>query len=91
MKSLAIELVSKASAELFPDNTLISFTSILPQQLELEGQGEVAISEITYPSMHQKIKEGNFKSFDEKNLRSRQNFTTWNPIFTLPLQIMLKP
>ena len=45
MESFTIELVSNASAQLFPDNTLSSLTHFLPEQLNLEGQGEVAISE----------------------------------------------
>ena len=66
MESFTIELVSNASGELFPDNTLSSFTNILPEQLNLEGQWEVAISEISYPSMYQNITEGKFKFFDER-------------------------
>ena len=44
MDSLTIELVSNASGELFPNNTLSSFTIFLPEQVNLEGQWEVAIS-----------------------------------------------
>ena len=66
MESFTIVLVSNASAELFPDNTLSSFTNFLPEQLNLKGQWEVAISEISYPSMYQNITEGKFKFFDEK-------------------------
>ena len=79
MDSFTIQLVSNASGELFPDNTLSSFTNFLPEQLNLEGQWEVAISEIPYPSMYQNITGGYFKFFDEKffkiyvNLQSR----TW--------------
>ena len=35
-------------------------------QVNLEGQWEVAISEMSYPSMYQNITEGKFKFFDEK-------------------------
>ena len=66
MDSFTIELVSNASGELFPDNTLSSFTNFLSEQLTLEGQWEVAMSEISYPSMYQNIAEGKFKFFDEK-------------------------
>ena len=55
MASFTIELVSNASGELFPHNTLSSFTNFLPEQLNLEGQWEVAISEVSYPSMYQNI------------------------------------
>ena len=66
MDSFTIELVSNASGELFPDNTLSSFINFLPEQVNLEGQLEVAISEISYPSMYQNITEGYFKFFDAK-------------------------
>ena len=66
MESFTIELVSNASAQLFPDNTLSSFTTFLPEQLNLEGQWEVAISEISYPSMYQNVTEGKFMFFDKK-------------------------
>ena len=70
MDSLTIELVSNAPEELFPDNTLSSFTNFLPEQVILEGQCEVAISEKSYPSMYQKITEGKFMFFDEKLSKS---------------------
>ena len=47
MESFAIELVSNASAQLVPDNLLSSFTNFLPEPLNLEGQWEIAISEIS--------------------------------------------
>ena len=48
MESFTIELVSNASRELFPDTTPCSFTKLLPEQLNLEGQWEVALSGISY-------------------------------------------
>ena len=61
-----MELVSNASAQLFPDNTLSFFINFLPEQLNLDGQWEVAISEISYPSMYQNVPEGKFMFFDKK-------------------------
>ena len=66
MESFTIELVSNAPAQLFPDNALRSFTNFLPEQLNLDGQWEVAISEISYPSMYQNVTEGKFMFFDKK-------------------------
>ena len=66
MDSLTIELVSNAPSQLFPNNTISSITSFLPEQLNLDGQWEVAISEITYPSMYQNVTEGKFMFYDEK-------------------------
>ena len=66
MDSFTIELVSKASSQLFRNNTLSSFTIFLPEQVKLDGQKEVAISEIFYPSTYQNVTEGNFLFYDEK-------------------------
>ena len=63
MDSFTKELVSYASGELFPDNTLSSFTNFLPEQVNLEGQWEVAISEISYPSNVPKYNRGEIQVF----------------------------
>ena len=68
MESFTIELVSNASAHLFPDNTLSSFTNFSPEQLNLEGQWEVA--EKSHPSMYQNVADGNFMFFDKKRSKS---------------------
>ena len=72
MEPFTIELVSNASAQLFPDNTLSSFTNFLPEKLNLEGQWEVAISEVSYPSMYQNVTEGKFMFFDKKLSKSSE-------------------
>ena len=64
-----MELVSNASALLFPANTLSSFTNFLPEQLNLEGQWEVAFSEVSYPSMYQNVTGENL-CFLTRNLNS---------------------
>ena len=90
MESFTIELVSNASAQLFADNTLSSFTKFLAEQLNLHGQWEVEISKISYPSMYQYVTEGKFM-FLTNNFQSHQNSITWNLVSTLPLRILLKP
>ena len=82
MDSFTIELVSNASGELFPNNTLSSFTNFLPEQVNLEGQWEVAISEISYPSMYQNITEGKFKFFDEKLSKSTSTYNLEPGLYT---------
>ena len=72
MESFLIELVSNASAQLFPDNTLSSFTNFLPEQLNLEGQWEIGISEVSYPSMYQTVTAGKFMFFDKKLSKSTE-------------------
>ena len=72
MESFTKELVSNASAQLFPDKTLSSFRNFLQEQLNLEGQWEVAISKISYPSMYQNIAEVKFMFFDNKHWESSE-------------------
>ena len=74
MESFTIELVSKASAQLLSDNTLSSFTNFSPEQLNLDGQWEVAISEISYPSIYQNVTEGKIIFFDRKLSKSSKFF-----------------
>ena len=76
MELLKIGLVWNASAQLFPDNTLSSFTKFLPEQLNLDGQWEVAISEKSYPSMYQNVTEGEIIIFDKKLSKSSE-FDYW--------------
>ena len=82
MDSFTKESVSNASGELFPNKTLTSFTNCLPEQVNLEGQWEVAISEISYPSMYQNITEGKFKSFNEKLSKSTSTYNLEHGIYT---------
>ena len=82
MDSFTIELVSNASGELFPDNTLSSFTNFLPEQVNLGGQWEVAISEISDPSMYQNITQGKFKYFDEKLSKSTSTYSIEPGLYT---------
>ena len=82
MDSFTLELVSNASWELFPDNTLSSFTNFLPEQVNLEGQWEVAFSEISYPSMYQNITERKFKFFDENLSKSTSTYNLEPGLYT---------
>ena len=75
MDSFTKELVSNASGELFSDNTLSSFTNFSPEQVNFEGQWEVAISEISYSSMYQNITQVKFKFFDEKLSKSTSTYS----------------
>ena len=82
MDSFTIELVSNASGELFPDNTFSSFTNFLPEQVILEGQWEVAISEISYPSMCQNITEGKFQFLDKELSKSTSTYSIEPSLYT---------
>ena len=82
MDSFTKELVSNASGELFPDNTLSSFTNFLTEQVFLAEQWGVAISEISYPSVYQNITEGYFKFFDEKLSKSTSTYNLEPGLYT---------
>ena len=73
-------MVSNASAQLFPDNTLSSFTHILPEQLNLEGQMEVAISKVSHPSLYQNVTEGKLMLSD-KNFSNSSEINYLEPGF----------
>ena len=83
MSQFIIELVSNASLDVHPENTLSRFTNILPEQINL-GEGEeweVALMEIGYPAWYNNITEGLIR---------------WKPIPTLigsdaVIEIRLKP
>ena len=75
-------MVSNASGDSFPNNTLSSSTNFLPEQVNLEGQWEVSISEISYPSMYQNITEGKFKFFDEKLSKSTSTYNRDPGLYT---------
>ena len=64
--SFTLELVSNASSQLFPNNRLSSFTNVLPEQVILDEQLEVAISENFYPSMYQNLTAGKIMFYDQK-------------------------
>ena len=48
MDSFTIELVSNASGDLFPDNTLSSFSNFSPEQVNLGGIGRLQFQK--YPT-----------------------------------------
>ena len=90
MESFTIDLVNIAPAQLFPDKRYISFTNFLPEQLKLEGQGEVANSAKGYPLLYQ-MSSGENSCLSIQKFQSCWNFTNPNPVSTLPFLIMLKP
>ena len=60
METFNVELHSSASSKLYPQNTVASFTNFLPDQINLEGEWEVALTEICFPSKFFNITEGSF-------------------------------
>ena len=77
MDSFTFELVSNASFNYYPNDSLSSFTNFLPEQIHLKREWEVAISEISYPDFYQNVTEGKFTFVDgrEKTEEKRKNCT----------------
>ena len=65
MSSFTVEMVSNASFDCYPNNTLSSFTSFIPEQINPDGEWEVSITELSYPSLYQNITEGKLFYLDE--------------------------
>ena len=50
MDEFKVHLLSTASVEIFGDNTMAAFKNQLPQNISLDGDWRVALSEIIFPS-----------------------------------------
>ena len=74
MESSTLELVSNASSEIFSNNTFSSFMNFLPEQVNLKGQWEVAVSKILYPSVYQNVTEGKFLFHDDELSKTKYYF-----------------
>ena len=64
INSFTVELVSNAFIDCYPNNTLSAFTNFLPEQINHEGEWEVAITELSYPSLYRNITDGKFFYLD---------------------------
>ena len=66
MDYFTIELVSKASYNCYPNNSLSSFTKLLPEHIHLKEECEVAIPEKLYSALYQNVTEGKITFIDER-------------------------
>ena len=57
MDQFYIRLPSNSSHDYYPDNTTSSFTTKLPDELNLNGRWEVGLKEIQYPIFWYNIEE----------------------------------
>ena len=53
--SFSIKLVASTSMNIFIDNSLASFENLLSEDIDLQGEQRVALSEITFPSHFNKV------------------------------------
>lgn len=67
-ESFIVDLVSNGSMNIYNDNTMASFTNLLPEHIELDGKWEVALLEATYPSLFNNVTDGEFLYFDMRSI-----------------------
>ena len=82
MDSFTIELVSNASEELFPDKTLSFFANFLSEQVNVQGQWELTISDLSYPSVYQNKTMGKINFFEEKLSKAKTTYNLEPGIYT---------
>ena len=74
MDLFTIELVSGATSQLFPNNTLSSITNFLPEQVTLVGQWQVAIPEILTHQCTKTLERGNLCFMMTDNPKSTEDY-----------------
>ena len=72
LETFTTELVSNASSQFFPDNTLTSFTNFSPEQLKLEGQWGLHIQKYPTHQCTNVSRMGKVMFFDKKNWKSSE-------------------
>ena len=60
MNSFTVELVSNASFDCYPNNTLSSFTNFLPEQINLEENGRLQLQNYLILPCTKTSRKGNF-------------------------------
>ena len=75
-----LHLPSNSSLDKFPQNTLTEYRVSLPQTITLEGEWEVALTEIHYPHSWNNV-QGNF--LNRFLLRNREQREVWE-VITIP-------
>ena len=76
-----LHLPSNSSLDKFPQNTLTEYQVSLPQTITLEGEWEVALTEIHYPHSWNNVQENFLNQFF---LRNREQRGVWEVIMIPP-------
>ena len=76
-----LHLPSNSSLDKFPQNTLTENRVSLPQTITLEGEWEVALTEIHYPHSWNNVQENFLNRF---LLRNREQSGVWEAIIIPP-------
>ena len=68
MNEFTVHLVSSASMNIFPQNTLSSFKNYFNEEISLEGDWRVALSEIIFPAKINQVNKSDLKIFSSEVL-----------------------
>ena len=68
MIEFTVHLVSSASMNIFPQNTLSSFKNYLNEEINLEGDCRVALSEIIFPAKISQVNKSDLNIFSSVGL-----------------------
>ena len=69
MNEFTVHLVSSASMNIFPQNTLSSFKNYFKEEINLDGDWRVALSEIIFPAKINKVNKSDLKIFSSEGLK----------------------
>ena len=78
MNEFTVHLVSSASMNIFPDNTLANFRNFFNEEINLEGNWRVALSEIIFPSRINQINNNILRTYSFGGYKNYQSsIPTW--------------
>ena len=69
MNEFTVHLVSSASMNIFPQNTLSSFKNFFNEEINLEGDWRVALSGIVFPTKINQVNKSDLKIFSSEGLK----------------------
>ena len=69
MNEFTVHLVSSASRNIFPQNTLSSFKNYFNEEIKLEGDWRVALSEIIFTARINPVNKSDLKIFSSEGLK----------------------
>lgn len=78
MDEFPVYVVSNASMDFYPDNTLSSFTNYYRDQINLDGDWRVGISSINYPSIVKNIVDGRFIAYTVRGDEDERHVELYN-------------
>ena len=86
MNFFTVELILNASFDCYPIITLSSFTSLFPENIKIEGEWEVAITELSFQSLYQNITDGKFFYLAEETPDTKpSDYYTLDPCLYPPI------